>query len=114
MLRFDVRALTPEMGVVVALVRPGPVPRPNPGLRVGDIIREIDQEPVRTMADFERLVDAVKPGDWLAVLVAAWPGRGVRRGRGARDLQLRAAGHAPAHETAARGCRHGGRGLSQE
>ena len=68
MLRFDVRALTPEMGVVVALVRPDR-PAAEPGLRVGDIIREINQEPIRTMADFERLVDAVKPGDWLALLV---------------------------------------------
>ena len=56
------------MGVVVALVRQDR-PAPEPGLRVGDIIREINQEPVRTMADFERLVDAVKPGDWLALLV---------------------------------------------
>ena len=68
MLRFDVRALTPEMGVVVSLVRPDRS-RAEPGLRVGDIIREINQEPVRTMADFERLVDAVKPSDWLALLV---------------------------------------------
>ena len=68
MLRFDVRALTPEMGVVVALVRQDR-PAPEPGLRVGDIIREINQEPVRTMADFGRLVDALKPGDWLALLV---------------------------------------------
>jgi len=63
-----VRALTPEMGVVVSLVRPDRS-RAEPGLRVGDIIREINQEPVRTMADFERLVDAVKPSDWLALLV---------------------------------------------
>ena len=68
MLRFDVRALTPEMGVVVALVRQDRA-APEPGLRVGDIIREINQEPVRTMADFRRLVDALKPGDWLALLV---------------------------------------------
>lgn len=68
MLRFDARALTPEMGVVVALVRRDR-PAAEPGLRVGDIIREINQEPIRTMADFERLVDAVKPGDWLALLV---------------------------------------------
>lgn len=68
MLRFDVRALTPEMGVVVALVRPDR-PAVEPGLRVGDIIREINQEPIRTIADFGRLVDAVKPGDWLALLV---------------------------------------------
>jgi serine protease Do len=68
MLRFDVRALTPEMGVVVSLVRPDR-PSAEPGLRVGDIIREINREPVRTMADFERLVDAVKPRDWLALLV---------------------------------------------
>jgi serine protease Do len=68
MLRFEVRALTPEMGVVVAHVRPD-VPAPEAGLRPGDIIREINQEPVRTIDDFERLVDPVKPGDWLALLV---------------------------------------------
>ena len=112
MLRFDVRALTPEMGVVVALVRRDR-PAAEPGLRVGDIVREINQAPIRTMADFERLVDGVKPGDWLALL--------VQRGQAAvyvaveaRDPAIFANPARVAHETATRGCRHRRRGLSRD
>ena len=67
LLRFDARALTPELGVVVAFVRRNGAA--EPGLRVGDVIREINHEPIRTMADFQRVADAVRPGDWLALLV---------------------------------------------
>ena len=68
LLRAEVRALTPEMGVVVSHVRPDGGAS-QAGLRAGDIIREVNQQPVRTMGDFQRLVDGVKPGDWLAFLV---------------------------------------------
>jgi serine protease Do len=68
MLRFEVRALTPEMGVVVAHVRPDR-PAAEAGLRAGDIVREINEQPVRTLEDFARVVDPVRPGDWVALLV---------------------------------------------
>jgi S1-C subfamily serine protease len=81
LLRFEVRALTPEMGVVVSHVR-GPVPAGEPGVRAGDIIREIDQQPVRTIEDFNRLMEGVRPGGWLAML--------VQRGRSALYLAVEA------------------------
>jgi len=68
MMRFEARALTPELGVVVAFVRRD-ADAAEPGLRVGDIIREINYEPIRTMADFDRIADAVRPRDWLVLLV---------------------------------------------
>jgi serine protease Do len=68
MLSFEVRALTPDMGVVVTRVRPDR-PAGEAGPLPGDIVREIDQQPIRSLREFERLADAVKPGDWLAMLV---------------------------------------------
>lgn len=68
LLRVDVRALTPEMGVVVSLARPDQPPT-EPGLRAGDVIRQVNQVPVTTLRDFERVVDRVRPGDWVLFLV---------------------------------------------
>jgi len=68
MLRFEVRPITPEMGVVVTHVRPDRA-MAEARVRPGDVIREIDHQPVRTLSDFERFVDHLKPGDWLAILV---------------------------------------------
>jgi serine protease Do len=81
MLRFDVRALTPELGVVVTDVRPDRSGA-EPGVRPGDIVREINYQPVRTLEDFQRLVDSVKAGDWLALL--------VQRGRAALYVAVEA------------------------
>ena len=33
------------------------------------MIREVDQQPVRTVAEFERLIEAIRPGEWLVLLV---------------------------------------------
>lgn len=68
LLRVEVRTLTPEMGVVVSLVRPDQ-PLTEPGLRAGDVIRQVNQMPVTTLGDFERVVDRVRPGDWVLFLV---------------------------------------------
>ena len=67
LLRFEVRPITPELGVVVALVRSGG--SEEPGVRAGDVIREINQQPVRTVAEFERATEDVRPGEWIALLV---------------------------------------------
>jgi serine protease Do len=77
----EVRGLTPEGGVVVSRVdRRGEAA----GLRAGDIVREINHRPVRTLDEFARLADGLRPGDAIAVL--------VQRGRTALYVALTAAG----------------------
>jgi serine protease Do len=66
-LPFAVRPITPELGVVVARVDPGPAS--EAGLRAGDVIREINHHPIRTIADVSQVVNTVRAGDWLAILV---------------------------------------------
>lgn len=65
---FAVRPLTPEMGVVVT-----GVPRLGPawlaGLRRGDILREINSRPIRSIEDFEAITERVKEGDRIVLLV---------------------------------------------
>ncbi|HEY4416305.1 MAG TPA: PDZ domain-containing protein [Verrucomicrobiae bacterium] len=39
----------------------------NAGLRPNDLILQLDQHPLATLQDFQRLVDQSKPGDQLAV-----------------------------------------------
>jgi serine protease Do len=67
LLRFEVRPITPELGVVVELARPDGTD--EPGVRPGDVIREVNQQPVRTVAEYERIVEHVRPGEWIALLV---------------------------------------------
>jgi S1-C subfamily serine protease len=67
LLRFEVRPITPELGVVVELARPDGTN--EPGVHAGDVIRAINQQPVRTVAEFERAVEHVRPGEWIALLV---------------------------------------------
>jgi serine protease Do len=67
-LQFEVRAITPELGVVVAHVRRSGAPA-EARVRAGDVIRELNGQPVRTIADFDRLARAVKPGEWVGLLV---------------------------------------------
>jgi serine protease Do len=61
-----VRSLTPDLGVSVVQVeaRAG-----TDGLRAGDIVREVNNARVRTIADFARVVDRLRAGDPVAVLV---------------------------------------------
>ena len=81
-LGLDVRPVTPEMarqlnlpspeGVVVARVEDGS-PAAEAGVQRGDVIREINRQRVRTMADFERLTKDAKEGDRLTVLLQRGP-----------------------------------------
>lgn len=68
MLGFDVRPVAHDIGVVVSHVRPDDR-FDEPPLRPADVILEIDQHVVKTMADFDRLVDGIKSGQWLAFRV---------------------------------------------
>ena len=82
----DVRSLTPEAGVVVSRVdRPG-----DTGLRAGDIVRELNHAPVRTLGDFARLADGLRAGETIALLVqrgraAVYVAGTAAAGRAARD-----------------------------
>lgn len=66
---IEVRDLTPNLsrqldlpsnvrGVVVAKIDPAD----SGGLQAGDVIEEINQQPVRSVADFKKLMDSLDPG----------------------------------------------------
>jgi serine protease Do len=81
-LGLDVRPITPELakqlnlrsteGVVVARVEEGSTAAES-GVQRGDVIREINRQKVRTLADYERLTKDVKEGDRLTVLLQRGP-----------------------------------------
>jgi len=81
-LGLEVRPVTPEIarqlnlpapeGVVVARVEDGSAAA-EAGVQRGDVIREINRQRVRTMADFERLTKDAKEGDRLTVLLQRGP-----------------------------------------
>jgi serine protease Do len=82
LLGLDVRGVTPEIarqlnlpsteGVVVARVEDGSAAA-DAGVQRGDMIREINRQRIRSMADFERLTKDVKDGDRLTVLLQRGP-----------------------------------------
>jgi serine protease Do len=82
LLGLDVRPVTPEIarqlnlpspeGVVVARVEDGSAAA-EAGVQRGDVIREINRQRVRTLADFERLTKDSKEGDRLTVLLQRGP-----------------------------------------
>jgi serine protease Do len=82
MLGMDVRPITPEVarqlnlkspdGVIVARVEEESAAA-EAGVQRGDVIREINRQRVRSMADFERLTKDVKDGDRLTVLLQRGP-----------------------------------------
>jgi len=81
-LGMDVRSITPDIarqlnlrsaeGVVVAHVEDGS-PAAEAGVQRGDVIREINRQKVRSMADYDRLTKDVKDGDRLTVLLQRGP-----------------------------------------
>jgi serine protease Do len=81
-LGLDVRPVTPELarqlnlrsteGVVVARVEENSAAS-EAGVQRGDVIREINRQKVRALADYERLTRDVKEGDRLTVLLQRGP-----------------------------------------
>ncbi len=82
LLGLEVRPITPEIarqlnlrstdGVVVVRVEDGS-PADDAGVQRGDVIREVNRQKIRTMADFERLTRNVKEGDRLTLLLQRGP-----------------------------------------
>lgn len=62
-----------DRGVIVEGVESGPAQRG--GIRAGDVIISFDGEPVPDTRRFRQLLDAVQPGDSVAVLVQRGDGR---------------------------------------
>jgi serine protease Do len=75
----DVRSITPDFGVVITRVDSG---ASSAGLRPGDIVRELNNVPVRSVNHFSRLADRLAAGDRVALL--------VQRGRVATYVALTA------------------------
>jgi serine protease Do len=81
-LGLEVRPVTPEIakqlnlksseGVIVARVEEGS-PAAEAGVQRGDVIREINRQRVKSMADYERITKDVKDGDRLTVLLQRGP-----------------------------------------
>ena len=81
-LGLDVRPITPDIawqlnlrstdGVVVARVADGS-PAKEAGIQRGDVIREVNGQEIRSMADFERATKEAKEGDRLTVLLQRGP-----------------------------------------
>ena len=75
---FAVQELTPELreqlrlgraeGLVVSSVEEGG-PAARVGIRPGDLIAEVNREPVKTLADFTRIVSQMRAGTNLLLLV---------------------------------------------
>ena len=78
MLGLEVRPVTPEIarqlnlrtteGVIVVKVEDG-TPAAEAGVQRGDVVKQLNGQTVRTMADFERLTRDMKDGDPLTVLL---------------------------------------------
>ena len=78
LLGLDVKPLTPEIarelgvrsgeGVVVAAVETGS-PADSAGIQPGDVIREVNRQRVRSVADFERVSLGLRPGDRVTLLL---------------------------------------------
>jgi serine protease Do len=81
-LGMDVRPITPEVarqlnlrtgeGVIVARVEEGSAAA-EAGIQRGDVIREINRQRIRAMADYEKVTREAKEGDRLTVLLQRGP-----------------------------------------
>ena len=82
LLGLETRPITPEIarqlnlrtteGVVVARVEEDG-PAAEAGLQRGDVIREVNRQRIRSVPDFERVTQALKPGDRVTVLLQRGP-----------------------------------------
>jgi serine protease Do len=73
----EVRSITPDLGVVVIRVD---AQAGAAGVRPGDVVRELNNMPVRTVGDLVQLADRLRAGEHVALL--------VQRGRTATYLAL--------------------------
>jgi serine protease Do len=81
-LGMEVRPITPDIarqlnlrtneGIIVARVDEGS-PAAEAGIQRGDVIREINRQRIRTMADYEKITRDAKDGDRLTVLLQRGP-----------------------------------------
>jgi serine protease Do len=84
---FAVEPVSPELserlgtpmhrGVVVIEVAPGS-PASRAGVRPGDVVLEVDREPIRDLAAFRRLLADVKPGESVRLYVHRTGGGGSK------------------------------------
>jgi S1-C subfamily serine protease len=65
---IDVRPITPTMGAVIVDVDPEG-PADVVGIEPGDVIREVDRQPVRSFTDFQAIVRALRAGTEVLILV---------------------------------------------
>jgi serine protease Do len=78
MLGLEVRPVTPEIarqlnlrstdGVIVYRVEDG-TPAAEAGVQRGDVVKQLNNQPVKTMADFDKLTREMKEGDNLTILI---------------------------------------------
>jgi serine protease Do len=81
-LGLSVQTLTPDIarqlgygddkGALVADVAAGGAAE-DAGLARGDLIKEVDRQPVRSAEEFEKIISGLKPGDTVALLVRRGP-----------------------------------------
>jgi serine protease Do len=57
-----------ERGVVIVRVEPGSNAE-EAGLRKGDVIQEIDRKRVEKLADYNRIISAIRPGDTVLLFL---------------------------------------------
>jgi serine protease Do len=68
LLGIDVRPITPTMGAVVEDVDPGG-PADLVGVEPGDVIREVDRQPVRNITDFQTIARTLRAATEVLMLV---------------------------------------------
>jgi serine protease Do len=82
LLGLDTRPITPDIqrqlnlrttdGVIVARVEEESAAA-EAGLQRGDVVREVNRQRIRSMQDFERATQAIKPGDRVTMLLQRGP-----------------------------------------
>jgi serine protease Do len=66
------RRLNSREGVLVAKVDPQGGPAARAGLEPGDIIYQVNQQPVRGPKDYSRILEQLQPGQEVLLLVRDW------------------------------------------